>query len=210
LKERQVIKKTMFTGIIEEMGIVQSIVQSEKGARIFIAAKKTRNGLKPGGSIAVNGVCLTATTISLTGFWADIGHETIRITNLGGLQRKERVNLERAVCLGARMDGHLVSGHVDGVGIIRNRKEVQNALTLTLSVPRSILKYCIPKGSIAVDGISLTIQSCLVNGITVMVIPFTAKMTTLGIKVKNESVNLEADLIGKYIERLTQPVDRLA
>jgi riboflavin synthase len=183
------------------MGIVQSIVQSQKGARISISAKKTLKGLKRGDSIAVNGVCLTATTVSPTGFSADIADQTIAVTDLKNLQRKERVNLERAIRLGHRMDGHWVSGHVDGVGVIRNRKEIENALALTLSVPQSILKYCIPKGSITIDGISLTIQSCLPKGITVMIIPHTAKMTTLGIKMKNASVNLEADLIGKYIER---------
>ena len=192
----------MFTGIIEERGVVQLIVRSEDGIRVSIAAKKTLKGLKRGGSIAVNGVCLTATTISKTGFCADFSHETVRVTNLGSLTRKEGVNLERALRLGDRMDGHLVSGHVEGVGVIKNRTEVQNSLTLTVSIPPSILKYCIPKGSIAIDGVSLTIASRLAHGITVVLIPHTAKMTTLGVKGKNASVNLEPDLIGKYVERL--------
>jgi len=195
----------MFTGIIEEKGRVQSIHRSQDGVRLSIYAKKTLKGLKRGGSIAVNGVCLTATTISKTGFCADLSHETVRVTNLGNLLPKAYINLERAMRLGERMDGHWVTGHVEGVGLIEDRTQDQNSLIVTLSVPSSLLKYCIPKGSIAVDGVSLTIQSCLPGGIRVVLIPHTAKMTTLGIKGKGETVNLETDWIGKYIERLMAP-----
>jgi riboflavin synthase len=192
----------MFTGIIEEMGVVRSIRKSSEGLGVSISAKKALKGLKRGGSIAVNGVCLTATTIAQTGFHADLSFATVRVTNLGELTRGERVNLERAIRLNDRLEGHMVSGHVEGVGVIRTRKEDQGSFILTLSAPASILKYCIPKGSIAVDGISLTIQSVERSGLTLVIIPHTAKMTTLGHKGVGASVNLETDLIGKYIERL--------
>jgi riboflavin synthase len=198
----------MFTGIIEEMGLVQSIFKWVSGTRVSISAKKTLKGLKRGGSIAVNGVCLTATEISKTGFFADLLPETARDTNMGKFVKGEKVNLERALRLEDRIEGHLVSGHVEGMGIIQERKESGNTLSLKISTPSVIKKYCVLKGSIAVDGVSLTIQSLYrggttsAGGITVAIIPATAKATTLGNKGAGALVNLESDLIGKYLERL--------
>ncbi len=192
----------MFTGIIEKMGVVREILKSDNGVQVSILAKAIMRGLKRGGSIAVNGVCLTATSISNTGFLSDLSQETIRVTNLGELKRGEKVNLERAIRMSDRIEGHLVLGHVDGVGVIRHRKEDHNTLFLTVTVLPSLQKYCIARGSIAVDGVSLTIQSLDKKSITLAIIPHTAKATTLGIKGVGASVNLETDLLGKVIERL--------
>ena len=201
----------MFTGIVEEMGVVQWIRKWPSGIGISISAKKTLKGLKPGGSIAVNGVCLTATVISKTGFSADLVPETICDTNMGNLTKGEKVNLERAMRLKERIDGHLVSGHIEGVGIIKERKESGNTLSLKITIPPKIKKYCILKGSIAVDGVSLTIQSLYrggttsAGGMTVAIIPSTAKRTTLGIKAVGSVVNLESDLILRNLARLASP-----
>ncbi len=192
----------MFTGIIEEMGVVRSIQQSEAGGlALSISAKKTVVGLKIGSSIAVNGVCLTATKLSKTGFSADLSQETIRVTTLGLLTIGDWVNLERAMLLSDRLEGHLVSGHVDGVGKIRNKKEDCGTLFLTVTVPSALRRYCISKGSITIDGVSLTIQSLTGTTITIAIIPHTAKATTLGNKPVGASVNLETDLFGKYADR---------
>ncbi len=179
----------MFTGIIEERGVVQLVRRSGTGVQVLILAKVTMKGLKRGGSIAVNGVCLTAARISKTGFLADLSKETIRTTSLGGLNPGERVNLERAIRMSDRVEGHLVSGHVEGVGFIRDRTSDQNTLFLSVTVPSRLLKYCVLKGSIAVDGVSLTILSLNSKGITVAIIPHTAKATTLGEKKIGDPVN---------------------
>ena len=194
----------MFTGIIQEMGFVQSIQKCPDGIRVSISAKKTLKGLKQGESIAVNGVCLTATDIKKTSFFADLLPETMRDTNLGNLAKGEPVNLEQSLRFQDRIEGHLVSGHVEGVGLIQERKKSGNTLLLKISIPSAIKKYCILKGSIAVDGVSLTIQSLYRGGITVSIIPATAKVTTLGNKEVGAVVNLESDLVGKYLERLVK------
>jgi riboflavin synthase len=191
----------MFTGIIQEMGVVSAMRRSSDGVRISISVKKKMKGLRRGGSIAVNGVCLTATEITKTGFSADLLPETIRDTNLGTVVKGEKVNLELAMrFMRDLIDGHLVSGHVEGVGMIQERKALGNTLFLKMTIPKGIKKYCILKGSIAVDGVSLTIQSLHRSGITVAIIPSTAKVTTLGIKEAGATVNLESDLIRKYIK----------
>jgi riboflavin synthase len=190
----------MFTGLIEELGIVQDISKQQKSAQITISSKKTRRGLKVGDSIAVNGVCLTAAAISKTGFCADLLPETIRITNLGDLVVGESINLERAMRQNDRVMGHLVSGHVEGVGQIEEKAVHGNSLAIKILIPASVRKYCILKGSIAVDGVSLTIQSLYRKGITVEIIPHTAKITTLGIKTVGAGVNLETDLMRKYLK----------
>ncbi len=190
----------MFTGIIQEMGKVSSMRKPAEGVRIAIFAHKTLRGLKRGGSVAVNGVCLTAIAISKTGFSADLLPETLRDTNLGSLVKGDRVNLEQALRFKDRIEGHLVSGHVEGVGLIQERKALGNTLSLKITIPKGIKKYCILKGSIAVDGVSLTLQSLHRSTITVAIIPATAKRTTLGIKEVGASVNLESDCIAKYAE----------
>jgi riboflavin synthase len=189
----------MFTGIIKELGAVRSIQPAKDGLRISIAAKGSIRGLKIGGSIAVNGVCLTVVRLSKTGFSADLSEETLRITALGKQKKGDPVNLERAIRMSDRLEGHLVLGHVDGVGTIRNRKEEQRTLFLTITISRSLGRYCIPKGSIAIDGVSLTIQSRSATTITVAIIPHTAQVTTLGDRPVGALVNLETDLFGKYL-----------
>lgn len=192
----------MFTGLVEELGTLRSLERGSRSARLVLAGKTVLEGVKLGDSIAVNGVCLTVTDFSATTFSVDVMHETLERTNLGELRVGSRVNLERALRLGDRLGGHLVSGHVDGVGVIRSQKRVDIAILTEIEAPEGVLRYCIPKGSIAVDGISLTIIDVLPHGLTLSLIPHTAGMTTLGFKQAGDRVNLEGDLIGKYVERL--------
>ena len=192
----------MFTGIVEEMGVIQGVDRSIQSVRFRILAKAVLEELEEGDSITVNGVCLTAVTPGSADFTVDVSPETLRVTNLGGLKAGDPVNLERAMRIMDRIGGHLVSGHVEGVGQVRERRQEGNALLLTIEAPASILKYCIRKGSIAVDGVSLTINDLAERSFSVSVIPHTAEVTTLGLKGPGAAVNLESDLIGKYIERL--------
>lgn len=192
----------MFTGIIEELGQVQSLSRGAKSARLVVQAGVVLEETKIGDSIAVNGVCLTVTDMSGRTFSADIMAETLDKSNLGDLHPGQRVNLERAMALGARLGGHLVSGHIDGVGTILGQEKVDIALVTEISAPPQVLKYVIRKGSIAIDGISLTVIDVTDRSFSVSLIPHTAKLTTLGFKKAGDKVNLEGDLIGKYIERL--------
>lgn len=192
----------MFTGIIEEMGLVRGLRRNGDAARLVLSAAKVLDGTLLGDSISVNGVCLTVVDMSADGFSADVAAETLRVTNLSELAVGDRVNLERALKLSARIGGHLVSGHVDGVGRIREKREEGNGWRITFDAPQDVLRYVIKKGSIAVDGISLTVADLDHKGFSVAMIPHTAKLTTLGFKSVRDTVNLEADLIGKYVERL--------
>lgn len=192
----------MFTGIIEEMGVVKTIDRNLQSIRLTLLAKTVLDDLEIGDSVTVNGVCTTATALIESGFTVDLSPETARVTTLGGLKAGDPVNLERAMRIMDRIGGHLVSGHVEGVGVIRDRKQEENAIILTIEAPADILKYCIKKGSIAVDGVSLTINSLTDRSVTLSIIPHTAKVTTLGLKEIGAPVNLESDLIGKYVERL--------
>lgn len=192
----------MFAGIIEEMGVVQTIERHKNSARLSILAKMVLEDLAVGDSITVNGVCLTATGRTDKEFTADVSTETLTVTNLGSLKVGDAVNLERAMQVNSRLGGHLVSGHIDGIGLIRDRRQDEETVIFSIEVPRELLRYCIKKGSIAVDGISLTINHVSDKDIQVAIIPHTAKMTTLGLKGVGSSVNLECDMIGKYLERL--------
>jgi riboflavin synthase len=192
----------MFTGIIEEIGVVKTIDRNIQSIRLTLFAKAVLEEFEIGDSVTVNGVCTTATALIESGFTVDLSPETARVTTLGGLKAGDPVNLERAMRIMDRIGGHLVSGHVEGVGVIRDRKQEENAIILTIEAPADILKYCIKKGSIAVDGVSLTINSLTDRSVTVSIIPHTAKVTTLGLKEIGAPVNLESDLIGKYVERL--------
>ncbi|MFY9269103.1 MAG: riboflavin synthase [Candidatus Manganitrophaceae bacterium] len=192
----------MFTGIIEEMGEVKEIVRQSGSIRLTVLAKTVREGLKTGESITINGVCTTVVAFGGNSFSVDLSPETARVTTLGGVKVGEPVNLERAMQLNDRIGGHLVSGHVEGVGVIRERHREENAIVLTIEAPPEVLKYCVKKGSIAIDGISLTVNTLTEQGFTVAIIPHTAEVTTLGWKEAGSPVNLESDLIGKYIERL--------
>jgi riboflavin synthase len=159
-------------------------------------------GTALGDSICVNGVCLTVVSMSKTEFSADVATETLSVTNLGELRLGARVNLERALQLSSRVGGHMVSGHVDGVGRIRSKREEGNGWRITIEAPDSVLRYVIRKGSIAIDGISLTVADAERTAFSIAMIPHTAKLTTLGFKNAGDSVNLEVDIIGKYVERL--------
>jgi len=199
----------MFSGIVEEMGVVKTFDRNLGGARLSILAESTLIALNPGESISVSGVCLTAAEIHERDFVADVSTETLNVTNMENLAPGVPVNLERAMKVNERLGGHLVTGHVDGVGILRERIQDGNAIILTFDVPESILRYCIQKGSLTVDGVSLTINDISDKGVSIAIIPHTAKVTTLGLKQPGDTVNLEADLIGKYVERLMQNAGHL-
>ena len=194
----------MFSGIIEEIGAIQTIHKGLAGAKVSILASLVLDDLKVGDSISVSGACLTASQVGDMGFSVDVSTETLNCTTLGNLPVGTPVNLERAVKLNARMGGHLVTGHVDGIGILRAREQDGNAIQLTVEAPEEIIRYCVPKGSITVDGISLTINAVSERSIALAIIPHTAKVTTMGLKQIGDPVNLESDLIGKYVERLLQ------
>lgn len=199
----------MFTGIVEEMGAVTSLEKSLAGTRMTILASTVMSDLKIGDSVSVNGTCLTVVTKGERDFTVEISPETLSITTLGHLGAGAPVNLERAMKLSERIGGHLVSGHVDGVGTIRNRHQDGNAIVMTIEAPAEVLRYCVSKGSITVDGISLTINEIADHSFNVAIIPHTATVTTLGLKQVNDVVNLESDLIGKYVERLLQERSQL-
>lgn len=192
----------MFTGIIEELGMVLTLKRGSNSSQISIQADKVLEDVKLGDSIAINGVCLTVTSFDRSHFSADMMAETLAKTNLRELGNGHKVNLERAARLGDRMGGHLVQGHVDGVGTLVEAQVVDIARVLRIQAPAEILKYTVAKGSIAIDGISLTVVDVFTDSFTVSIIPHTAAMTTLGFKKPGATVNLEADIIGRYVERL--------
>lgn len=199
----------MFTGIVEEMGAVTAMEKTLAGTRLMILASTVMGDLKLGDSVSVNGTCLTVVTKDERNFSVEVSPETLSVTTLGQLTAGVPVNLERAMKLNERIGGHLVAGHVDGVGTIRNRHQEGNAIFFTIEAPLEILRYCVVKGSITVDGISLTINDVTDKGFSVAIIPHTAKVTTLGLKQPGDTVNLESDLIGKYVERLLQERSQL-
>lgn len=191
----------MFTGIIEGLGTIAAVHPAGLGSRFSIASDFDLTGSRIGDSIAVNGACLTAVKLQGRQFSVDVSPETLTRSVLGTIRRGERVNLERALKLSDRLDGHLVSGHVDGIGIIGERKTLANAILITFEVPEALSRYMIEKGSVAVDGTSLTINRCDTTSFDVSIIPHTAALTTIGIKKVGEAVNIETDMIGKYVER---------
>ncbi len=191
----------MFTGLIEELGRVVSLKKAEP-FHIVIQAEETTRGLILGSSIAVNGVCLTVTDLSGKSFTADLSPETIKVTTLGGLRPGERINLERPLRLGDRLGGHWVSGHVDGVGEVRERTSIGSDVWFVFSYPRRLGDLLVPKGSVAVDGISLTVVDAGRDFFTVQIIPFTLRNTTLAEKRVGEKVTLDRDLMAKHLTRL--------
>ncbi|OAT81723.1 riboflavin synthase [Desulfotomaculum copahuensis] len=192
----------MFTGLVEELGGLKKLTRGTDSARLHITARKVLDGLAIGDSVAVNGVCLTVVARDEQSFAADVMAETLAKSNLGALSPGRRVNLERALRLGGRLGGHLVSGHIDGVGTITRREEHDIAVLVTIGAPPEVMRYVVKKGSVAVDGISLTVVDLDAAGFQVSLIPHTAGATTLGFKKPGDTVNLEADLIGKYVEKL--------
>ena len=189
----------MFTGIIEEIGTVKKISLS---GSLEIGAKKVLEGTKIGDSIAVNGVCLTVTSLSSSTFTADIMAETVRRSSLGSLSSGSGVNLERAMAADGRFGGHLVSGHIDGTGKIARLQKEENAVWVHISAGKEILALIVEKGSIAIDGISLTVASVSDSEFAVSIIPHTASETTLLSKKAGDIVNLENDIVGKYVQKL--------
>ena len=192
----------MFTGIIEEIGEIAGVKRGQVSSRLAIRGKKIFSDLKLGDSVAVNGVCLTATSISGDIFEADVMAETLRRTNLGGFSNGTRVNLERAMAAGGRFGGHIVSGHIDGTGRVSSLVREENAVWVRIDAEDKILRYIIEKGSIAIDGISLTVAETGPGYFKVSIIPHTGEETTLLRRRPGDIVNLENDVVGKYVERL--------
>lgn len=191
----------MFTGIIEEVGTIEQMKQAGEAIVFTIGANKILADVKLGDSIAVNGVCLTVTSFTSRTFTVDVMPETVRATSLRTLVRGAKVNLERAMAANGRFGGHFVSGHVDGVGEIIRKEPVANAVYYEIKVPKSLRKYMILKGSVAVDGTSLTIFGLTDDTFTISLIPHTRAETILGDKQVGDIVNIECDVIGKYVEQ---------
>lgn len=200
----------MFTGIIEEIGTVKNIVKGSRSIKLAIAAKKVLENTNLGDSIAVNGVCLTVTALGRDGFTADVMPESMSKTNMGALKPGDRVNLERALTLASRLGGHIVSGHIDGTGEIIAMEKDDNAVRVTLTSVPKVMKYIVPEGSVALDGVSLTVAQLGENDFTVSLIPHTAQVTTLLDKKVGDRLNIENDVVGKYVERLLSFSDKNA
>lgn len=198
----------MFTGIIEEIGTIKNVKRGIHSSVLTIKADEILSGTKVGDSIAVNGVCLTVTEIQKDAFTADVMHETLNRSSLGGLASGSHVNLERAMAADGRFGGHIVSGHIDGTGIITKIRSDDIAVWYTVQAPPQILRYIIEKGSIAIDGISLTVAALSGRDFQVSIIPHTSGHTILSEKKMGDIVNLENDCIGKYVERLCSTEDR--
>ena len=194
----------MFTGIIEGLGTIREIRPAGQGKRLGVDADFDLDQTKIGDSISVNGACLTVVMIEGALFKVDMSPETLARTTFGRAKIGNRVNLERALRLSDRLDGHLVSGHIDGIGTVKLKGKTGNAIIFTIEVPESLSYYMIKKGSVAVDGISLTINNCGRNGFDVSILPYTAKLTTLGVIKTGDFVNIETDMIGKYVERFVR------
>ena len=192
----------MFTGIVEELGTIKSLNMQGTSGQIAIKAKMVLENTKIGDSIAVNGICLTVTSIFNDEFTADVMAETVRRSSLKGASAGEKVNLERAMAADGRFGGHIVSGHIDGTGTISEFRKEENAVWVTIDTPKEILNLIVEKGSICIDGISLTVAALTDKSFSVSVIPHTGEETTLLKKKPGDMVNLENDVVGKYVQRL--------
>jgi riboflavin synthase len=195
----------MFTGIIEETGKIKAVQHGAKSSRITIVAAKVLEDLKIGDSINTNGVCLTVAAIGIDSFLADVMPETIRRTNFKTLSTGDVVNLERALRLSDRLGGHLVSGHIDGTGKIGRRWEEDNSIWFNILTDPAILRYIVEKGSVTLDGISLTVTTVDVRSFGVSIIPHTQDVTTIRQKIAGDLLNIECDIIAKYVEKLSSP-----
>lgn len=201
----------MFTGIIEEIGSIQGIQHGSQSAVLSIQCKKVLEGTQVGDSIAVNGVCLTVTELGKDGYHADVMAETLRRSSLGALRSGSRVNLERAMAADGRFGGHIVAGHIDGTGKIEEIRRDETAVWYRVSAEPEVLRYIVEKGSITIDGISLTVAAVSENDFQVSIIPHTQANTILADRVVGDIVNLETDIIGKYVEKLltgSKPEDK--
>lgn len=192
----------MFTGIVEEQGTLHSIQRGAKSSMLTIQGKLIFGDLKIGDSVAVNGICLTATSCAGNTFTADAVHETLNRSSLNRLKAGAHVNLERAMSANGRFGGHFVAGHVDGTGVIVGIEKDDNAIWFTVKAEPSLMKYIVEKGSVAIDGISLTVAEVFDESFRVSVIPHTVKATTLSERAVGDIVNLENDIVGKYVEKL--------
>lgn len=191
----------MFTGIIEQIGIVAALIRGSQSAKLAISASKILEDSKVGDSISVNGVCLTATHIRRNFVEFDLAFETLKNTTLGELKIGDQVNLEKALLISGRLGGHLVTGHIDGVGEIKNKVSSGEGFDLYLSIPSEILRYLVPKGSIAINGVGLTVTDFRDGLLRVSIVPHTAKTTTFGECRVGDKINIEVDLLSKYIEK---------
>ncbi len=194
----------MFTGLIIELGEVAGISRGTQSAGLAITGREILGDISIGDSIAVNGVCLTVTTINRNIITFDVSGETLKSSNLGELRRGNRVNLEPSLRPNSKMGGHFVTGHIDGVGKIRSRRLEGNAERIEIEAPINVLKYLVPKGSVTVDGISLTVVDVLKDAFSLVIIPHTASLTTIGFKKAGDTVNLEPDILAKYVARFLQ------
>ena len=195
----------MFTGIVEEVGTLKAIRKGAHSAVLEIQAKVVLEDIHLGDSIAVNGVCLTATSFSPAGVTADVMHETLNRSSLAALRPGSRVNLERAMAANGRFGGHIVAGHVDGLGTVRRIEKDDNAIWFTIAAGPEILRYVVEKGSITIDGISLTVARVDADSFAISAIPHTVAVTVLADRKVGDPVNLETDIIGKYVEKLLRP-----
>ncbi len=192
----------MFTGIVEELGKIQEIETRSSGMRFTISAKLVMDDLNIGDSISINGVCLTVTEKKEKEFSLDLVPETLDKSNLGELIEGNYVNLERAMQASGRFGGHILQGHVETLGVILDKQQQEDNAVISVGLDPEWMRYCIPKGSIALDGISLTIANIEANIVDIALIPHTLENTTLGMKSKSDTLNIETDIIGKYVERL--------
>lgn len=192
----------MFTGIVEELGEVLAVEELKEASRFHLRGPLVTEDAKHGDSIAVNGVCLTVVETADGGFTADVMQETLDRSSLGALAEGDRVNLERPMALGGRLGGHLVQGHVDGTGEILSRTPSEHWEIVKVALPANLSRYVVEKGSITVDGVSLTVVEAAADWFTISLIPTTLALTTLGIKQPGDPVNLEVDVLAKYVERL--------
>ena len=198
----------MFTGIIEEVGSVEKVLLQGASGKLEISANTVLEGTKLGDSIAVNGVCLTVTDLKKNGFTADVMAETLRRSSLGDLKKGSHVNLERAMAADGRFGGHIVSGHIDGIGTISNVKPESNAVWYEIEADEALINGIVEKGSITIDGISLTVVWVKEDAFAVSIIPHTGSHTILFEKGKGDVVNLETDMIGKYVKKFLQVADK--
>lgn len=199
----------MFTGIIEEVGEIAEIKHGARSCALTIKGSLIFSDLKIGDSVAVNGVCLTATSVNGNVFTADVMAETMRRSGLGTLKKGSKVNLERAMAANGRFGGHIVSGHIDGVGFVQSLVREDNAVWVAVTADEAIMRYIVEKGSVAIDGISLTVAKVFKDAFSVSVIPHTGAETTLLSRKSGDRVNLECDIIGKYVEKLIGKTDSI-
>ena len=198
----------MFSGIVEDVGVLQALEEKDKGVVLRVGVRKINaEELVLGESVAVNGVCLTVVSVEDGSFSVDASHETLSRTNLSGLRAGSRVNLERSLRVGDRMGGHIVTGHVDGVGTVQSIVLVGESRVFSFSIPAELAKYVVEKGSVAVEGVSLTVNSVMGTEFSVNIIPYTLRETTFSEFRRGREVNIECDIIGKYVEKMLSGAD---